>query len=93
MLNQRQRTTILELHAQGVKKREIARVLGISRLSAAVPHMRKQRSGCILQISSVGGRLTRPGKHALPCREMGRWRLHGISRSGTVAVRRDGLRP
>ena len=33
MLNQRQRTAILELHAQGVKKREIARVLGISRLS------------------------------------------------------------
>jgi IS30 family transposase len=33
MLSQRQRTTILELHAQGVKKREIARVLGISRLT------------------------------------------------------------
>jgi transposase len=33
MLSQSQRTTILELHAQGVKKREIARVLGISRLS------------------------------------------------------------
>ncbi|HVH88965.1 MAG TPA: IS21 family transposase [Terriglobales bacterium] len=33
MLKQRQRTAILELHAQGVKKREIARALGISRLS------------------------------------------------------------
>src|SRR5438309_7306760 len=33
MLSQSQRTTILELHAQGMKKREIARLLGISRLS------------------------------------------------------------
>jgi transposase len=33
MLNQSQRTTILELQAQGVSKREIARVLNISRLS------------------------------------------------------------
>ena len=33
MLSQNQRTTILELHAQGVSKREIARVLKISRLS------------------------------------------------------------
>ena len=31
MLSQAQRTTILELHAKGVSKREIARVLGISR--------------------------------------------------------------
>ena len=31
MLSQAQRTTILELHAQGVSKREIARVLGVSR--------------------------------------------------------------
>jgi predicted transcriptional regulator len=31
MLSQAQRTTILELHTQGVGKREIARVLGISR--------------------------------------------------------------
>src|ERR1700733_529882 len=28
---------------------------------AALPVMRKQRSGCILQVSSLGGRLTRPG--------------------------------
>src|ERR1700730_15506155 len=33
MLSQTQRTTILELHAQGVSKREIARVLGISRVA------------------------------------------------------------
>src|SRR6266581_4595909 len=33
MLSQAQRTTILELNAQQVSKREIARVLGISRLA------------------------------------------------------------
>src|SRR5437867_7012051 len=33
MLSQSQRATILQLHAQGVKKREIARLLGIPRLS------------------------------------------------------------
>src|SRR5438046_803260 len=33
MLSQNQRTTILELHSQGVSKREIARTLGVSRLS------------------------------------------------------------
>ena len=50
MLSQEQRTTILELHAQGVSKREIARVLGISRLavrkvlrsnSTAVPELHR----------------------------------------------------
>jgi transposase len=33
MLSQSQRTTILELHAQGISKREIARVLKLSRLA------------------------------------------------------------
>ena len=33
MLSQSQRTTILELNSQGVSKRQIARVLGISRLA------------------------------------------------------------
>src|SRR6266404_9188174 len=45
---------------------------------AAVPHMRKQKSGCILQISSVGGRLTRPGStpyHAA------KWAVGGFTES------------
>jgi len=33
MLSQSQRTTILELNRQGVSKRQIARVLGVSRLA------------------------------------------------------------
>lgn len=33
MLSQAQRTTILELSTQGVSKREIARVLGVSRVA------------------------------------------------------------
>src|SRR5215469_11293563 len=50
MLSQAQRTTILELHAQQVSKREIARVLGISRVavrkvlrsnSTAVPELHR----------------------------------------------------
>jgi transposase len=54
MLSQSQRTTILELHTQGVAKREIARVLGISRVavrkvlrsnSTAVPEMNRAQKG------------------------------------------------
>jgi transposase len=50
MLSQAQRTTILELNAKGVGKREIARVLGISRVavrkvlrsnSAAIPELHR----------------------------------------------------
>src|ERR1700686_3202259 len=50
MLSQAQRTTILELNTQGVSKREIARVLGISRVavrkvlrsnSTTVPELRR----------------------------------------------------
>src|SRR6516225_2886819 len=50
MLSQAQRTTILELHKQGVGKREIARVMGISRVavrkvlrsnSTAVPELQR----------------------------------------------------
>src|ERR1700685_1085336 len=60
---------------------------------AAVPHMRKQRSGCILQ-DIVGRRPPDPTwQHALPCSEMGCWRLYGVSCPGTVPVRGEGLRP
>src|ERR1041385_6352403 len=54
MLSQAQRTTILELHTQGVGKREIARVLGVSRVairqvlrsnSTAVPELRRTEKG------------------------------------------------
>src|SRR5215468_1856989 len=50
MLSQAQRTTILELHTQGVGKREIARILGVSRVtvrqvlrsnSATVPELQR----------------------------------------------------
>lgn len=45
---------------------------------ASVPIMRMQKSGCILQISSVGGRLTRPGStpyHAA------KWAVGGFTES------------
>ena len=54
MLSQAQRTTILELHTQGVAKREIARVLGISRVavrkvlrsnSTTVPELQRPEKG------------------------------------------------
>ena len=45
---------------------------------AAVPLMREQRSGCILQISSVGGRLTRPGSTAY---HAAKWAVGGFTES------------
>jgi NAD(P)-dependent dehydrogenase (short-subunit alcohol dehydrogenase family) len=60
---------------------------------AAVPHMRKQRSGCILP-DIIGRRPPDPTwQHTLPCCEMGRWGFYGISCPGTVPVRGEGLRP
>ena len=59
MLSQAQRTTILELHAQGVSKREIARVLGISR-----PTVRQVLRSKAVQVPE----LQRP-EEAEPCRQ------------------------
>src|SRR5215831_6676527 len=44
----------------------------------AVPIMRKQRSGCILQISSVGGRLALPGSSAY---HAAKWAVGGFTES------------
>jgi transposase len=59
MLSQAQRTTILQLHAQGVGKREIARVLNVSRLT-----VRKVLRSNAVQVPT----LSRPEK-AEPYRE------------------------
>src|SRR2546423_3173679 len=56
---------------------------------AAVPVMRKQKSGCILQISSVGGRLARPGStpyHAA------KWAVGGFTESLAQEVAPFGVR-
>src|ERR1700720_4648456 len=45
---------------------------------AALPLMRKQRSGCILQISSVGGRLARPGSTGY---HAAKWAVGGFTES------------
>ena len=45
---------------------------------AALPIMRQQRSGCILQISSVGGRLARPGSTGY---HAAKWAVGGFTES------------
>src|ERR1700694_4856334 len=51
MLSQAQRTTILELNAQQVSKREIARVLGISRV--AVRKVLRSNSNAVPELHRV----------------------------------------
>src|ERR1700734_1912766 len=56
---------------------------------AAVPIMRTQKSGCILQISSVGGRLARPGNtpyHAA------KWAVGGFTESLAQEVAPFGVK-
>jgi NAD(P)-dependent dehydrogenase (short-subunit alcohol dehydrogenase family) len=56
---------------------------------AAVPIMRKQKSGCILQISSVGGRLTRPGSTGY---HAAKWAVGGFTESLAQEVAPFGVR-
>jgi NAD(P)-dependent dehydrogenase (short-subunit alcohol dehydrogenase family) len=56
---------------------------------AALPIMRRQKSGCILQVSSVGGRVTRPGStpyHAA------KWAVGGFTESLAKEVAPFGVK-
>src|SRR5271168_3934529 len=62
-------------------------VVNVSR--AAVPIMRKQRSGCILQISSVGGRVARPGSTPY---HSAKWAVGGFTESLAQELSPFGVR-
>jgi len=56
---------------------------------AALPIMRKQKSGCILQISSVGGRLARPGSAGY---HAAKWAVGGFTESIAKEVAPFGVK-
>jgi len=56
---------------------------------AALPIMRKQKSGCILQISSVGGRLALPGSSAY---HAAKWAVGGFTESLAQEVAPFGVK-
>ena len=56
---------------------------------AALPIMRKQKSGCILQISSVGGRLALPGSAAY---HAAKWAVGGFTESLAQEVAPFGVK-
>jgi NAD(P)-dependent dehydrogenase (short-subunit alcohol dehydrogenase family) len=56
---------------------------------AALPIMRRQKSGCILQISSVGGRLARPGSAGY---HAAKWAVGGFTESLAQEVAPFGVK-
>lgn len=56
---------------------------------AALPIMRRQKSGCILQISSVGGRLARPGSTGY---HAAKWAVGGFTESLAQEVAPFGVK-
>lgn len=56
---------------------------------AAIPIMRKRKSGCILQISSVGGRLATPGGAAY---HAAKWAVGGFTEAIALEVASFGVR-
>ena len=62
-------------------------VINVTR--AALPIMRKQKSGCILQVSSVGGRLARPGSTGY---HAAKWAVGGFTESLAQEVAPFGVK-
>src|SRR6476660_6348298 len=58
---------------------------------AAMPVMRKQKSGHIFQVSSVGGRPRGPGQYAVSRGQVGGGRFQRLSGDGSRAFRSQGL--
>src|SRR5215469_14740387 len=61
----------------------------VSMTRAAIPIMRKQKSGCILQISSVGGRLATPGGAAY---HAAKWAVGGFTEAIALEVAAFGVK-
>ena len=61
----------------------------VSTTRAAIPIMRKQKSGCILQISSVGGRLGTPGNAAY---HAAKWAIGGFTEAIAQEVGAFGVK-
>ena len=61
----------------------------VSMTRAAIPIMRQQKSGCILQISSVGGRLATPGSASY---HAAKWAVGGFTEAVALEVASFGVK-
>jgi NAD(P)-dependent dehydrogenase (short-subunit alcohol dehydrogenase family) len=61
----------------------------VSMTRAAIPIMRRQKSGCILQISSVGGRLATPGSASY---HAAKWAVGGFTEAVALEVASFGVK-
>jgi NAD(P)-dependent dehydrogenase (short-subunit alcohol dehydrogenase family) len=61
----------------------------VSMTRAAIPTMRQQKSGCILQISSVGGRLATPGSASY---HASKWAVGGFTEAVALEVASFGVK-
>ncbi len=61
----------------------------VSMTRAAIPVMRQQKSGCILQISSIGGRLATPGNASY---HAAKWAVGGFTEAVALEVASFGIK-